>query len=371
VTTTLLVLAAFVATSVFGVTAAGADPSIESKRAQAEAILAEVRELDSRVGKAAEAYNLATIQLGEIDADLASNGRHLKAARKSLGVAQANAAQRLRALYINGDGAGAIEVILGARSLDDLISRLDVAQRVGEQDAKVLRDVRQYRRQVQLHRERLTDARARQARVVAERAAQRRAIESELVERERMLASVKDEIARLEAEERARQARIEAAARARLRAQELAAQQAVQQASAQAAAVAVESSSDEGSSEPLPPAKYTGVVGIAMQYLGVPYVWGGMSPAGFDCSGFIAYVFAQVGISLPHHAASQFSYGVPVSRDQLQPGDLVFFDGLGHAGIYVGGGQFIHAPHTGDVVKISSLYDSWYDSRWVGGRRLL
>ena len=67
------------------------------------------------------------------------------------------------------------------------------------------------------------------------------------------------------------------------------------------------------------------------------------------------YVYAQIGISLPHHAASQYGYGVPVSYDQLQPGDLVFFSGLGHMGMYIGGGQFIHAPHTGDVVKISSL----------------
>ena len=69
------------------------------------------------------------------------------------------------------------------------------------------------------------------------------------------------------------------------------------------------------------------------------------------------YVYAQVGVSLPHNAAMQYGYGVSVSYDQLQPGDLVFFDGLGHAGIYIGGDQFIHAPHTGDVVKISSLYD--------------
>ncbi len=114
-----------------------------------------------------------------------------------------------------------------------------------------------------------------------------------------------------------------------------------------------------------------GVVGIATRYLGVPYVWGGASPeTGFDCSGLVMYVFEQLGVSLPHYAASQYSYGIPVPRDQLEPGDLVFFEGLGHVGIYVGNDEFIHAPHTGDVVKISSLNEFSYASTYVGARRL-
>jgi cell wall-associated NlpC family hydrolase len=107
-----------------------------------------------------------------------------------------------------------------------------------------------------------------------------------------------------------------------------------------------------------------------MQYLGTPYRWAGSDPSGFDCSGFVMYVYGQHGVSLPHNAAAQFGVGTPVDRSQLEPGDLVFFDGLGHNGIYVGGGQFIHSPHTGDVVKVSSLDDSWYASRWVGARRV-
>ena len=116
-------------------------------------------------------------------------------------------------------------------------------------------------------------------------------------------------------------------------------------------------SSDCHRSPPPPPSQYGGVVGIAMQYLGTPYVWGGSSPGGFDCSGLVAYAYAQVGVSLPHNAAAQYSYGTPVSYSDLQAGDLVFFSGLGHMGIYIGGGQFIHAPHTGDVVKISNMSD--------------
>jgi len=113
------------------------------------------------------------------------------------------------------------------------------------------------------------------------------------------------------------------------------------------------------------------VVAIAERYLGIPYVYTGASPSeGFDCSGLVMYVFAQVGISLPHYAAAQYGYGMPVSRDQLEAGDLVFFNNLGHVGIYVGGGNFIEAPHTGDVVKIASLSESWYAENYDGARRI-
>jgi cell wall-associated NlpC family hydrolase len=105
-----------------------------------------------------------------------------------------------------------------------------------------------------------------------------------------------------------------------------------------------------------------------MRYLGTPYVWGGASPSGFDCSGFTMYVYAQVGVSLPHSAAGQYAMGSPVARSELAPGDLVFFNGLGHVGLYIGGNQMIHSPHTGDVVKISSL-TGWYASTYVGARR--
>jgi cell wall-associated NlpC family hydrolase len=358
-----LAIAAFAAL-VLGIGSATADPSISSKRQQAQAIVAQVQELDSRLSHAIESYNLANIQLDQIDGDLKANGRHLVIARQSLGIAQTHIAKRLRALYINGDSGGAVEVILGAKSLDDLLDRLDIAQRVGGQDSEVLTEVRQFRGEVKTRRAKLHNDRARQAQVVSQRADQRRWIQSQLSERQRLLASVKDEIVRMEAAEAKRQAMLEAQARARLAA--------TRSEASQPQTLQYTPPSDSSSySAPVAPSQYGGVVGIAMQYLGTPYVWGGASPGGFDCSGFAMYVYGQMGVSLPHNAAMQYNtVGTYVSRDQLEPGDLVFFDGLGHMGIYIGGGQFIHAPHTGDVVKISSLSDSWYASTYVGAKRV-
>ena len=347
---------------------ASADPTIPEKRAQAQAIMAEVQQLDSDLSKSIEAYNFADIELGRIDADIATNGKHLVAARKSLGVAQQRVGERLRDLYIQGESDSTLEVILGSTSLDEVIARLDAIERVSGQDSLILRSVRTYRKNVQEHRDRLQDARADQARIVEERASQKAFIEARLAERKQLLASVKDEIVRMQAEERRRQAALAAQARARLQAQQLAAQNAAQA----AAAASVETQVVIPQAPPPEGGQASQVIAIAIQYLGVAYVWGGASPSqGFDCSGLTTYVFGQIGISLPHHAASQYAYGVPVSREDLQPADLVFFDGLGHMGMYIGGGQFIHAPHTGDVVKISSLYEDWYASRWVGARRIL
>ncbi len=126
----------------------------------------------------------------------------------------------------------------------------------------------------------------------------------------------------------------------------------------------------------VPAAGPTGVraVAIAERYLGVPYRWGGADPiTGFDCSGFTMFVYAQLGISLTHYTGSQWVEGARVPPFELQPGDLVFFEpsarGPQHEGIYIGGGQFIQAPHTGDVVKISSLGEPWYASGYVGAVR--
>lgn len=137
------------------------------------------------------------------------------------------------------------------------------------------------------------------------------------------------------------------------------------------------SSGSSGSSSGAPSASSVGqqLVDCAKQYLGTPYVWGGSSPSGFDCSGFVQYVVRSCGLTIGRTVEAQWEYGTYVDKSDLQPGDIVFFantyeSGLSHVGIYVGDGNFIHSPSTGDVVKFSSLNSSYYQSHYYAARRL-
>lgn len=118
----------------------------------------------------------------------------------------------------------------------------------------------------------------------------------------------------------------------------------------------------------------TDVVSYAYKFMGKPYVWGAAGPSSFDCSGFTLYVYSAFGVSLGHYTGTQFATGQAVAKNNLLPGDLVFFNtssSISHVGIYVGGGQFIHASSGGGQVMVSSLSASYYASRYAGARRVL
>jgi cell wall-associated NlpC family hydrolase len=342
-----------------------ANPSISSKRAQAQQVMSQLAELSDSLERARSQYDAATARLAQIQRDLRENSRELRVAKHNLKAGQRTIAQRLVALYTS-DQESTLEVVLGARSLDDMITRLDNAKSVTQADSDILAEVKQFRAAVKHSGDVLKHAHEAQANVVAQRAAVKRDIESKIVEQQRLYSSLKGEIARLVAAQVVHQRQLAAAARERLReAQASAAQQ------ASTTVVGISAVSPEADTVVAPPPTHSGVVGVALGELGQPYVWGGSAPGGFDCSGLVMWAYAQQGVSLPHSSYAQYGYGVAVSRDQLQPGDLVFFDGLGHVGIYIGGDQFVHAPHTGDVVKISSLDESWYAATFVGARRIL
>jgi cell wall-associated NlpC family hydrolase len=118
----------------------------------------------------------------------------------------------------------------------------------------------------------------------------------------------------------------------------------------------------------------TPVVSTALAFRGVPYRNGGSDPSGFDCSGFVQYVFASHGLRVPREVRDQFQAAAPVDRDDIQPGDLVFFEtvsrGPSHVGIAIGGSEFVHAPSSRGVVRVERFTTQYWAERWIGARRL-
>jgi cell wall-associated NlpC family hydrolase len=335
---------------------AHADP-IGAKRAQAQGVLAKLQQLDAAAQRASSRYEAASHKLQLVERQLRINHEALGVARGNLGRAQRTLMRRLAVIYTTQDQQSSLAVLLGARSLTDLVSRIETVNSMSKQDSALIHEVVGFQHQIIHRRTLLRNEQARQHRLVAARAAERSQIAGRLASERRLYSSVKAQIAQMIASQRAAQAR--AAQTARVAATQVAAPKA--------------SFGPGPVSSSVPGDRYSSVVSIAMQYLGVPYVYGGESPSGFDCSGLVAYVYAQVGVSLPHYTVAQYNYAdsVSVSRSQLEPGDLVFFYGLGHVGIYVGGGQFIHAPHTGSVVRIDSLSEGGYSSAYDGAKRIL
>jgi len=344
-------LAAFSAATAF----ASPPASISAKRAEAQQVLNGVNGLDASLGRADELLNLANLRLTQVQRDIKTNRYELRVAKRNLVRSRKTIAKRLVTLYTS-TGGSSLELILGAQSLDDILNQLDTETRVSSLDAQVIGQVESFRAAVKLHARKLAIAQSRVSRLVAMRRQQQRAISVRLGERRHLLSSVNGEIQQLLEEQQA--AALAASQRARQRFDVQVPTDSVVGASAVA---------PEGASV-IPPSSHEGVVGVALSYVGVPYVWGGSTPSGFDCSGLVMYAYAQLGVSLPHSSYAMWNMGVPVPEDQLQPGDLVFFNGLGHVGLYVGGGYFVHAPHTGTVVQVSPLSS---DSTYVGARRIL
>ena len=350
----ILVLLAVAAT-------ASAGP-IKAKKARLAAVQAQLSKVYEQSDMAVERYNEAASRLRDVQDRITRNQHLLKVAEYKLGVANDHLTARAVQVY-KADDAGIIDVVFASRTFEDLLTQLDVMQRMTESDAQTARAAKVYRQEISDRRIALEDDRKSAVRLVAQREDSKEQVLALQAQLESTAGGLKTEIADLEA-------KAAAAAKAAAEKAALAASQTASASSSGGSSSGSSSTSGSGGGggTVVDPggSGHSSVVAIAQRYLGVPYVWGGASPSGFDCSGLTMYCYAQIGIGMSHGATDQQRQSNPVSLSALQPGDLVFFGSASyshHVGIYVGGGSMIHAPHTGTVVQYGSI-----SGAWIGGR---
>ncbi len=308
--------------------------SIAQKKSEAAAAEQQLSKLSRQAEHAVEVYDGIHQKYENTLAALRLNEQTLRYAKQNLKAAQQQLAASLTQDYKSGS-QDAISYVLAARSIGDLVDQVQVLQRTTGVNKSLLNQITKDQAEIVQRQKLLTKQKAQRTAQQAAAAGQRDQAKSAVDRQQRYFDGLKASIQKMINDQQA--------------------------AAAAAAAASATAAGSSGSAPPTnlpnPPASTLGgqAVAIAERYLGVPYVWGGASPSGFDCSGLTMYVYAQLGVSLPHNAAAQYGALPHVSESDLQPGDLVFFDGLNHVGIYIGGGSIIHAPHTGTVVQISSL----------------
>ena len=320
---------------------AAASPAspVTTKKARLKAVQTKLDTVYAQAEVAVEKYNQATSKLDSVELKISQNQRLLDVAKRNLRTANKQLTVRAATIYKSRD-VGIVDVLFQADSFDELVTQLDMMNRIGNSDVDTVKAIAAYRRDIRDRRVKLEADKKVAARLVAERAAQKNQIlglESKL---EKMTKGLEAQIKRL---------RKQAALAAKLAAQ-------------QSWGGLVPPPVDPNSPG------HPEIVTIAQRYFGVPYVWGGASPSGFDCSGLTMYCYAQIGIQLSHGATDQQRQSTPVALSDLRPGDLVFFGNAGyshHVAIYAGGGSVIEAPHTGDVVRYGALGGR---DVWIGGR---
>lgn len=333
------VLAIVLALSINGTALAAPTTPLQQKQQLEQ----QVEQLDNQISTVMNEIQDNEKDIKQIQSDITKVQKEVSDSEKKLSTQQELFNERLRAMYMSGSDSY-INVLLEADGIGDFISKVEAVRTVITYDQKVMSELKAAKAELDSKK---SDLQAKNDKVVATKA-----------ENQKKLDSLNNNKADLD--------------------KKLASLQTYANVSdgtgkTVAAAVSNVNTVRESASTYVPSRgsadiSSSAIVAYASNFIGTPYQWGGNGPSTFDCSGFTSYVFRHFGVSLPRTAAGQQGVGVAVAKSDLQPGDLVFFGSPAfHVGIYVGGGCYIHAPRTGDVVKISSLSSR---SDYSGARRV-
>lgn len=344
---------------------------IETAKNKVSGVQAQVEKLDSQIHQGMKELDDINKQIANKETDINKAEDAIKKAEADIKSEQDLYDKRIRAMYMSGS-EGYINVILESNGLNDLMSKIETVQRITELDKKIVSELNDKKKVVQQKKDVLVADQNKLNGLKSDSQKKLDALNKQKADQVPLIAKANDE----------QQAAIEAnsTAKAQIAAinKKLADLKAAQEAAAKAAAkTAAKSQSNTSSSYSsiIVPTNYStdNLVTYAETFLGLPYVWGGTTPAGFDCSGFVQYVYRHFGITIPRVSQDQYRVGTSVSQSNLQPGDLVFFAGSdgsmsspGHVGMYVGGGTMIESPYTGASIRIVPMSRRDY----VGAKRI-
>jgi len=312
--------------------------SLKQVKDQRQELETKVEKLDSQIIAVMKQIDDNKNNIEKTNKDIKQTQLELATSEKNIKSQQELFNKRMRAMYINGIDSY-LDVLLKAGGLDDLISRVDTIKNIAGFDKKVINDLSDKKDTISKKKQDLDNKNNQLVALKSDNEKKLTKLNNDKAEQIKLIASLKEKEKLLVVADTAATKLIASA------------ENKVQQIRAAAPRISRGTSTIASTS-----ISSDSIVAYASNFLGTPYQWGGNGPHTFDCSGFTRYVYAHFGVDLPRIAADQQSAGTSVSRDQLQPGDLVFFGSPAHhVGIYVGNGCYIHAPRTGDVVKISSL----------------
>lgn len=320
-----------------------ASPSVSSLKAKKQEIIRELDRLEAELEVAVEEYNEAVWKLSVSKKKARKLEAEIKDTEARIDELEKKIASRARSLYMLKTNP-LLEAIAESESIVEVISGIRMISIVLSTEANLNQEYKQKKEKLEKDKAELAEVLKEQKRLKSIAEAKKKSIEAKIRKKERMLAGIDSQLR--EAIRRERESRIVAQARA----------------SSEVKSVRTRYYPSRGSDRDLESSdKSLGMraVSIAYSLLGRPYRWGAAGPNAFDCSGLTMYVYGKLGVSLPHSSSAQYYCGRRVSYDELAPGDLVFFarrsGRISHVGIYVGGGMMIHAPQTGDVVKVVPL----------------
>ncbi|MCX7759444.1 MAG: NlpC/P60 family protein, partial [bacterium] len=314
------------------------EQKLQETKKEYNQVMEEIGQIESKIEEIdAEAYEISLEikknedEIKKINEQLLQKQEEIKKAELEFENRKKTADERIKNMYMNG-AENYIELILGFTSFSDLLSRIEMVKTVMQFDLNALDEINKGIQELNNKKQELELSKEKIEELKYQNEEKLKVINQKKIEQQKLIAQLESKKKQYANQMKKYQAKIF---------------QLYNQINNK-----TKTSTSRGSIA----ASSNEIVSFALNFLGTPYVWGGNTPSGFDCSGYVKYVYAHFGINLPRRASEQATVGQTVSLDEAQPGDLVFFySPISHVGIYLGDGMFVHAPRTGDVVKIAPL----------------